>query len=375
MVGVLVFILILSFLVLIHELGHFIAARRAGVVVHEFGLGYPPKALTLFTWKGTDFTLNYIPFGGFVRLAGEDLSLEEKQALEADKKTKGQFFQASTLNKLYIILAGATVNMLFGILAFSVVFSNMGIPEPIDTARIGMISPDSPAAAAGIPEQVEIREIRIGEDSYAVGSTQEAVEVISAHPGSEAQLVTSGVCDGYTCAEEQQTFAVYFRTESETPAGQGSLGIAFDPVTFVKYPWWQMPVKSSWYGIQQAVFLGQEIIFALGRLGQDVGSGQVPQDLAGPVGIVHQASSAGILSEGWLMLLSFAGMLSVNLAIMNVLPIPPLDGGRAVFILLEKVFAKKKIAKLEYYLNYSGYLLLLGLIVFVTIQDVARIVK
>jgi regulator of sigma E protease len=114
---------------------------------------------------------------------------------------------------------------------------------------------------------------------------------------------------------------------------------------------------------------------ALGKLGQDIGGGKVPQDLAGPVGIVHQAQSAGLMSQGWLTILNFAGLLSVNLAIMNILPIPPLDGGRAVLILLEKYFDKNKLAKVEYFLNYGGYLVLVGLIILVTIQDVIRIVK
>lgn len=375
MAGVIIFILILSFLVLIHELGHFIAARRAGVTVHEFGLGYPPKAVKLFTWQGTDFTLNYIPFGGFVRLAGEDLTPDEKLKAKKSDTEPGQFFQASVFSKLMIILAGATVNLIFGILAFSIVFSSMGIPEPIETARIGLVAPESPAAAAGIPEQVEIIALVVDDQTYQITTTEQAVDTIAEHRGNTVQIVTTGNCEGYACQESAQTFEVYLRTEAETPEGQGSLGIAFDPVAFVHYPWWQMPFKSSWYGMQQAVFLGQEILMALGRLGQDVSSGQVPEDLAGPVGIVHQASSAGILAQGWLMLLSFAGMLSVNLAIMNVLPIPPLDGGRAVLIVLEKIIAKKTVARIEYYLNYGGYLLLVSLIIFVTIQDVVRIVK
>lgn len=374
MIGIIVFILILSFLVLIHELGHFFAARWAGVEVLEFGLGYPPKAIKLFTWKGTDFTLNFIPFGGFVRLAGEDMRPEEKTEIVKKGGLKGQFFQATTFRKLVIILAGATVNFVFGVLAFSVIFSSMGIPEPIETARIGAILPDSPAAEAGMPEQVEITKIQVGEEVFEISTTDDAIDVISDHQGETAVITTTGVCDGRVCEGENQ-YDVYFRTDAEIPDGHGSLGVAFNPIVFTHYPWWQMPFKSAWYGIQQALFLGKEILFALGQLGRNLGAGQMPQDLAGPVGIVHQAQSAGILSDGWTTLLSFAAMLSINLAIMNVLPIPPLDGGRAVIILFEKLVDKNKLAKIEYYLNYGGYVLLLGLILFVTIQDVVKIIK
>lgn len=375
MFAVIIFALVLSFLVLIHELGHFFASRWAKVKVLEFGLGYPPKAYKLFTWKGTDFTLNWIPFGGFVRLAGEDMTPEAKLELEEDKKQKGLFFKAGVFQKLVIILAGATVNFVFGIIAFAIVFSIMGIPEPNDTARIASVIPDSPAYEANLPEKFEIVSLVVGDQVEQISTSAEAVNAIAKHRGQTAKITLVGPCEGFVCQDNEQIFEVYLRTEEETPKNSGSLGVAFDPVAFVKHPWWQMPFKSAWYGLQQALFLGREIIFALGKLGRDISGGQVPQDLAGPVGIVHQAQSAGLMSQGWLMILNFAGLLSVNLAIMNVLPIPPLDGGRAVLILLEKVFDKKKLAKVEYYLNYSGYLLLIGLIIMVTIQDVIRIVK
>lgn len=375
MFGIIVFVLILSFLVLIHELGHFFAARWAGVKILEFGLGYPPKACKLFTWKGTDFTLNWIPFGGFVRLFGEDLTPEEKLEKESNTKQKGLFYQASIFKKLVIILAGATVNFIFGIIAFTIAFSVMGIPEQINTARIASLIPDSPATKAGLPEGYEIIRLQVGQETEQISTSEEAIDAIAKHRGQIVDLMLQGPCSGFICEEGYKTFQVYLRTEAETPKDGGSLGVVFDPVVFMKYPWWQMPFKSSWYGLQQALFLGKEILLALGKLGKDISGGQVPQDLAGPVGIVHQAQTSGLMSQGWLMILNFAGLLSVNLAIMNVLPLPPLDGGRAVLIFLEKVFDKRKLAKVEYYLNYGGYLLLIGLIIMVTIQDVIRIVK
>lgn len=375
MFGIIIFALILSFLVLIHELGHFFVARWAKVKVLEFGLGYPPKARKLFTWKGTDFTLNWIPFGGFVRLAGEDLTPDQKLELEDDQKQKGLFYKAGIPQKLLIILAGATVNFIFGFIAFTLVFSVMGIPEPNNTARIASVIEDSPAAAAGLPEKYEIVRLTVGEDTENISTSEEAVAAIAKHRGQTADIFLVGPCEGFRCEENYRSYQVYLRTETETPKDSGSLGVAFDPVAFVKYPWWQMPFKSSWYGLQQALFLGREILFALGKLGKDIGGGHAPQDLAGPVGIVHQAQTVGLMSQGWLMILNFAGLLSVNLAIMNVLPLPPLDGGRAVIILLEKVFDKRRLAKLEYYLNYGGYILLIGLIAMVTIQDIARIIK
>ncbi len=375
--SVILFILILSFLVLIHELGHFIMARRAGITVEEFGIGYPPLAVKLFTWKGTVFSLNWIPFGGFVRMAGEETEAEDT-ADDKKQPSKGQFYQASNGNKMAVILAGATVNFIFGVIAFSIVFSFMGIPTELTTARIGAVAPGSPAEAAGLPKDVEIIAVTLPNETaevVSIQSSEQLIGVIKELKGQTVTLTTTGPCQNTACAESAQQFSVYLRTPEETPEDQGSLGITFASVIFQQYPWWQMPFRGIWYGLDQAFYLGQQIFVALGTIVTDVVSlGGVPDELAGPVGIVHQAQSSGLFSEGPLALLSFAGMLSVNLAIMNILPIPPLDGGRAVMILIAPFLSKTKRLKLEYYANYTGYVLLLALILFITIRDISRVI-
>lgn len=378
MFSVLIFVLILSFLIFIHELGHYLAAVRSGVVVEEFGIGYPPRAIKLFTWRGTDFTLNWIPFGGFVKMAGEQVEFEEVHTKEEQeklqKKDKGQFFAADTRNKLMIILAGATFNFIFGIIAFTIVFSRLGIPEPIETPRIGEVMPNTPAAEAGLTENTEIQQITVADQVFTTASRDDVIDVIAQNSGQEAVIATTGTCQGYSCEEVWQEFNVYLRTTEETPEGEGSLGIIFQPVAFVAYPWYEMPYKSMWYGLQQAIFLGEQIVFALGdMISGMIFGGRVPGDVAGPIGIVHQAQATGMLSEGFITTLSFAGMLSINLAIINILPIPPLDGGRAVFIILERFISERHAKPLEYYMNYGGYILLLMLIVLITARDIWRI--
>lgn len=366
--ALLAFILILSFLVIIHELGHFFAAKWAGVKVEEFGLGYPPKAAVLFRWRGTDFSLNWIPFGGFVRMAGEE------QTTNTSKKAT-DFLAASRWKRLVIILAGATVNFLFGVVAFTTLFSFMGIPTPLETARIAEVAENSPAAQAGIPTGVEIRAGSVGDaGDQPLTTPSEVISFVQEHRGQTVKLVVTGSCDGTHCEENLSEHEVYVRTPEETPADQGALGVVFEPVLFVKHPFWQMPIKSTQYGVQQSLYLVEQILGALRQLAVDVFSkGSMPSDLAGPVGIVHQAQESGIFSRGWLMIISFAGVLSINLAIMNVLPIPPLDGGRAVFILLELFVSKQQTRTLEHYVNYGGYIFLLGLIALVTIRDVWRL--
>jgi regulator of sigma E protease len=377
--SILYIILILSFLVIIHELGHFLAAKWAKVKVEEFGLGYPPKVATLFRFWGTDFSLNWIPFGGFVRMEGEDgekqPNLVEQVVSKVAANREGPFYTKSATKRLVIILAGATVNFVFGIIAFSIVFSFSGIPTFVDSALIGRIAPDSPAAEQGIPTNVELIGLRTGDERFAITNVEQAIEVINQHRGQTVNIQTGGTCQDGACQELLQEFEVYLRTAEETPDDQGSLGVSFETVQFSFYPWYEMPFRGMWYGTQQALMLGLLILNALGGMLYNlIASGQVPSEVAGPVGIVHQTQQSGILEQGFLSILNFAGMLSINLAVMNVLPIPALDGGRAVFILLEKVLGRSRTARAEQLANYGGYILLLSLIVLVTIKDVIALI-
>lgn len=366
-----VFILVLSFLVIIHELGHFFAAQWAKVKTDEFGLGYPPKAFKLFRWKNTDFTLNWIPFGGFVRMQGE----EGQDGDKSEKKEKvGQFYQAGVFQKLVIILSGPGINFIFGVLAFTIVFSKMGIPEEISQARVGHIDENSPAAQAGLPEDVNITALKYDDQEFSLVTAQEVTQKVYEYRGKTVTLVTTGKCEQKECDDTKNEYQVYVRTQDETPANQGAMGIAFDQVVFVFYSPLEMPFRSAEFGIKQALGLGWQIIQAFSGIIIDLfARGALPQDVAGPIGIVHQAQSIGIFEEGWLTVLSFAGMLSINLAVMNVLPIPPLDGGRAVFVILEALLSKKRTQKIEYIFSYGGYILLFGLIILITIKDVLRI--
>lgn len=378
MLSVFIFIFILSFLVIIHELGHFLLARKHGVKVNEFGLGYPPKALTLFTAFGTPFTLNWVPFGGFVRLEGEDGS-ESNVASEEQKPARGkEFFQVKVWQKLSIVLAGPMVNFLFGCLAFSIVFSVTGIPQPlVNQARIDQIMPGSPAELAGLEKGSNISAFitadSVRTETPAIKDVQQFVAV---HKGEMVQVVTSPVCQGVACPESELIRELYLRKDSEIPEGQGSIGVVFADYYLVRYPWFLMPIYGSWYGIQQALELGVVMVQALGTIMTNLFTGGgVAADVAGPIGIVHQAQKSNILSSGWMMALGFAGMLSINLAIMNILPIPALDGGRALFIILGGILGQKRIEKIENYANYGGFIVLIGMIVLISLRDIHRIIQ
>ncbi len=383
--SILIVILIISFLIIIHELGHFIAARKVGVKVKEFGLGYPPRLATIFSWDKTDFTLNLIPFGGFVRLEGEagpeDISQPEVEELiqsqKDDPKAEAPFYAKPPNLKMKVILAGTLVNLIFAVVAFSVVFSLMGIPVPLlDQARIGQVASDSPAEQAGVPVNANITSVRVDNAIYQIESFTEMQAVVADYRGETLTLTITEQCDNLKCPDQVNEYQVYARTADETPEGEGSLGVVFDDVIFNFYPWYEMPFRGSWYGLKQAAALAYLILAALAdMMKQLVTSGTVSREVAGPVGIVHETQKGNIISDNHLHNLSFAGMLSLNLAVVNLLPIPALDGGRALFIFLEKFFGQKKINKIEQYANYGGFVLLVLLIITITISDINRIIN
>lgn len=370
--AVVIFILLLSLLVIIHELGHFFAARRRKVGVEEFGFGYPPRLFKLFYWQGTDFTLNAIPFGGFVKLEGEEYAPDMPVVKQ---QTSTAFYTKPAWARIAIIAAGPLANILFGMIAFSIVFGLVGVPRPLnDRPRIGEVSVDSPAQAAGVEVGYEIVGFRLFDDYIATPTIQDVVEFTKLNQGQSVTALVTGPCVGLICPETRMEKTLYIRTAAETPAGQGSIGLVFADYVFETGPWYLRVIRGIGYGVQGAITLGITIMLAVIELFRDlITRGQLPAGITGPVGIVHQASEYKLLSQGFAPLLEFAGMLSINLGIMNALPIPALDGGRILFILLEKVIGRKRIQGIEGYVHYGGFILLLGLIILVSLRDVAQI--
>jgi regulator of sigma E protease len=362
--------LILSFLVLIHELGHYWVARKVGIDVEEFGLGYPPRATTLFKRGKTIFSLNWIPFGGFVRMAGEDQIPDQTLT----NKHSHYFYAKNSIQRLAVVLAGIIANLAFGILAFSIVFSFIGIPTALTEARIGSVMPDSPAAAAGLPADVTVIAVESNGQMTPIKTWQELTTEVGNRAGQTVTLITTGPCRAGACQEMAQRFDVQVRKLEDKPTDQGLIGVVFKPVEYTFYPWYEMPFRGVVVGFQQAAMLSREVLFTLsGMFARLLLAGQVPAELSGPVGIVAQAQKEGIFKQGPWPVLGFAGILSVNLAIMNLLPIPALDGGRAIFILLEKILGKGKISQVENWSNYGGYIFLLGLIILITARDIWRL--
>jgi regulator of sigma E protease len=360
MFTILVFLVVLSVLVVAHELGHFWAARRAGIKVEEFGLGFPPK---LYSWKdkeGTEWSLNLIPLGGFVRMQGEN---------GEGPLTKGSFSLASPGARLLTLAGGVLMNTLMAWFLYSLAALG-GSPTILETPEllaqaeekavtIVEIAPNSPASAED--------KITIGQHLFAVNGA-EVVDAASARalltaaqPGTEIVLSLGRQAD-------EQTDVVVTAAYIESIDRSG-VGVGLVDTGIIKTPWYQAPLlgaQDTWWA-----FVGVVSTFGALLISPFTGSNLVAQ-LSGPVGIASMTGEVARL--GFTYLLRFAAMLSVNLAVLNILPFPALDGGRIALLALEVIRRGRRLtAQAEGYIHASGFALLMILVVFVTYRDIVRL--
>lgn len=336
----LTFFIILSILVLVHELGHFLAARRFKIKVEEFGFGYPPKILG-FKKQETEYSLNLLPFGGFVRLLGEDMP--EGKASFANQKKRV---------KAVVLLAGVGMNFLLGILLFAGIYTKIGIPEKVDYLRVTGVTDGSPAQAAGL---------RSGDKIIGFTDTQAFISWVNENRGQEVVVRL----------DAGREVKLTPRLAEETPAGQGALGVGITDVDLVLYPVWQRPFRGMVTGVKEAWLWGEEIVIGLGKMVIGLIKGEAPKDVTGPVGIYE--ISKNVAKEGIMATLQFMAILSINLAILNLLPLPALDGGRLFFVVGEIITGRKLKPEWEQRIHLAGMLALIGLMILITIKDIQRL--
>ncbi|MDQ3098457.1 MAG: M50 family metallopeptidase [bacterium] len=355
------FIIILLVLVVLHEFGHFIAAKRSGVRVEEFGFGLPPRVFGRKFGKKPEpgkedertlFSFNLLPIGGFVRLTGED-------AIYSDESDPRNFQNAPLWKRMIIVLSGVVMNFALGIALFAIVYSYIGIPvrPPQIDVLVGQVVADSPASQAGLKEGDRIEAFN--------GQKVKDSETLIADVKKRADTVVN-----LTIVRDSQSQEVSLTPRGNPPPGQGALGVQLDQklrTTF--YPSWQMPFHGIAAGAYDTFEMSKQILPALSNLvGSIIVKQEVPSDVAGPVGI-YRASQL-FCGNSMLSCLQFAGLLSVNLAIFNLLPIPALDGGRFAFMLYEAITRRKPNAKFEQWSHAIFFALLILLLIFVTYNDI-----
>ncbi|MCS6844035.1 MAG: M50 family metallopeptidase [Caldilineales bacterium] len=413
LLNIAVFVIIFGVLVFIHELGHFLAARRYGIVAEEFGFGFPPRVITLFrgagklviggrevkvprgfrlpadlaadslvTYEattdrrgravlqcievldpeqappfgadvrrvqlvdpGTIYSINLIPLGGFVRMRGED-----------GPAGPGSFASASRTARAVTLLAGPAMNFVLAILLFAFSFM-LGRPEPVPGGRIVEIAPGSPAEAVGL--QVGDRIFQI--DDQTVVEAGDLARYIEAHPGRAVTLLVK---------RGDQTFTVQVTPRLNPPPGQGYIGLKMYPVTEIqRYD----PLQSLVRGTEDTARFIRITLSVPALLMRGVITPEEARPI-GPKGIYDLTSSTfqqSLSSGWWFPILQLMGILSAALAITNLLPLPALDGGRLLFVLIEQIRGRRIDPQWEGAIHLAGMVFLLGLMVLITYQDFA----
>jgi len=325
------FILGLAALIFIHELGHFIAARLFNVEVEEFGIGFPPRMVKLFEHRGTVFSLNWIPLGGFVRPKGEN-----------DPDIPGGLAAASPWVRLGVLFAGPLMNIFVGILIGILLFYTLGdrIPEKV---IVSYTTPGSPAEEAGL----QVGDLFLTANDEPIDSVAKLQTLIAENLGKPVQIVVQR-------GEEQLTIMVTPR--ANPPEGEGPMGVALDNPT--------RPVNlatASYRGIYTAYENVRGILMLPVRMLSGEATSQEGR-LVGYKGMydIYQR----VQSPLW-----FFMMISISLGIMNLLPIPALDGGRILLTLPEIIIRKRVPAKYENAIHLIGFTLLLMLLIYINLQD------
>ncbi len=352
---ILLFIALLAVLVLVHEFGHFIVAKKSGVAVEEFGVGFPPR-LAAVKFRGTLYTINLLPLGGFVRIKGvADDEKDPSRLGDADS-----FATKSFGVRLLILFAGVGMNMVFAFLLLTVGFK-VGLPTVVDnipasatvsekTIRIASVLENSP-----LENQVRVGDVLVSLNGITFSSIPEVQEFNASRAGQKVDVTLRR-------GEETLTTSVSLMT---LESGKGALGVGLLETAIVSYPW----LQSIGEGFKATFSVIGQIFAALGSIiaGLFTGAG-VPEGLSGPVGIAVLTGEVARL--GVIYILQFAALLSLNLAIFNLLPIPALDGGRILFVLIERFRGKSLAHTLESKLHHAGFFFLLALIVLVTVRDI-----
>ncbi len=373
--SIIIFIVTLLFLVLIHELGHFLMAKKFNIKVEEFGFGIPPKVWGKKVGE-TLVSINWLPLGGFVRLLGED---QVNKTILENKRS----FAAQTVGKrIAVVVAGVTMNLLFAWLLFYIVLGSNGFkaqfPQLLDHNFSGAnqsvenivlirdVLENSPAEKGGIKQGDRVLAINgevIKDDQFLINKTKELA-------GTEISLTLSD-------PDKKNERTIKVTPRKDPPEGEGAMGVALVPLDIVTLSY-DTPLQKifsaplhSWNIIS---YSGKILGSLISQSFQQRDLAPVSQSVAGPVGITNLANAVLTSSEAPLIpYLDFVALLSLNLAVMNLLPIPALDGGRLFFLLIEAITRKRVHAEIERWIHTAGMALLLGLTLLITFSDIKKL--
>jgi regulator of sigma E protease len=369
---IIIMIAVLAVLVLVHEFGHFIVAKRNGIRVDEFGFGFPPRAKKLFSWKGTDFTLNWLPFGGFVKIFGENPADPELSG----GKPKDSFVAKSRWTQARVLLAGVFFNIILAWFLFALSFV-MGVPAVVSSSNslykhmesqqelvLTQVLAESPAGKAGLaPGDVilnisEFRENReypnLDDVSFSGFIKNHPNELLTIDYLREGKENSVALKPGVGVVSQD------FASIGVSSALRGELQLSVP--------------RAVWQGAKSTVRVFFETISGLAKIiGGIFVSSDTPvlEQISGPVGIAGIVQDS--LTEGFASILMLVAIISVNLAVLNLLPFPALDGGRLLILAIEGVRRKPVSPKVIMWINGAGFFVLIGLMIIVTVSDIIKL--
>lgn len=362
---VIVFILVLGLLIFIHELGHFVTAKRAGVKVEEFGFGYPPRIFGVKKGE-TIYSLNLLPLGGFVKIYGENGLADDASKVNSEDAPRA-FCNKSLGRRAIILVAGVVMNLILAMVLLSI-GHGIGLPTVVDDSaadnlhdtkiQITQVAADSPAAAAGLNVGDTIKQLNnsVAVLPQKVGGVQ---TFVNSHLGEQITVV---IQRGDLVLTKELT------PRRNYPEDEGAMGIGLARTAIVAYPWYLAVIM----GVTSTLNLVWIILVVLGGIfWRLVSTGQLAAEVSGPVGIFNLTGQAARL--GFIYVLQLTALLSINLAIINIFPFPALDGGRLLFLGLEKIKGSPVSQKIEGMIHTTGFVFLVLLLLAITWRDIVRL--
>ncbi len=363
------FIAILVVLVLVHEIGHFVTAKLAGITVEEFGVGFPPRIASVM-YRGTRYSLNWIPLGGFVKMLGEDGDVEVRRLREQGMTEpevahamEGAFNRKPMWIRVGVLLAGVVMNFILAASLFAVALS---MPRLIGEGPLTVTETQADSPAEGV---LRPDDVILGVDDRTFVRSEQLTDYVAEHGG---EAVTLQVERGSRQLDIEIVPRVV--TDEDRANGIGPIGFAYDPARIIEEP-------SSIEGPLEAVSEGTRTAWTIaiqipGGLADAVGGliGLNPEapDARGPIGIAQETGR--VLEAPLVSQLLFVGLLSVNLAVLNVLPFPPLDGGRIAVVVMEAVRRRRLPAEREAMIYLAGFAVLIALVILISINDIQRLI-
>lgn len=359
-----IFLLVLTLLVFIHELGHFLAARMFGIRVDEFAIGFPPR-IGSWMWGKTRYAINLLPLGGYVRIYGEN---------SEDARTPDNMLSKPKWQQVVVLAAGVTFNIILAwlLLSLSLFIGAKASADAMPAAivknpilTVVMVAPGSPAEMAGLKSGDEI--LSITNSKKVLASTSLSVvgaqEVIA---GAEKNIeVTVKQFKPKTGEKEYEVKSIVITPKEGIVAGKKAVGISMDMVATVKAGFFE----SFYYGARQTYYLTKNVAIGLYTfLGSAIMGNASLEQVSGPVGIAGAVGESA--KVGFASLLVIAAVISANLAVLNLAPFPALDGGRIVVVAIEAIIRRELNPKIIQWVNGIGFLLLIALMLVVTAKDI-----